>query len=55
LDVKVVQITGIALKLRVRFENDVILVDLGVQSVDLPLSEGIVESVVQSRGRDAEA
>lgn len=49
------QVARIGLKFRIRFQNDVILIDLGEEGVDLPLSEGIVESVVYRRGRDAEA
>jgi hypothetical protein len=49
------QIARIALKFRVRFQNDMILVDLGVEGVDLPLSKGIVKSVVYRCGSDAKA
>ncbi len=49
------QLFRAALKLRVRFQNDVILIQLGVKRVDLPLPEGVVERVVDGGWRDAEA
>ena len=55
LDVDFLQRVGIELELRIGFENDVILVELGVESVDLALSEGVVERVVDGLRRDAEA
>ena len=55
MNVQVLQIARIALKFRVRFQNDLILVDLGIERVDLPLAESIVERVVYGRGRDSEA
>ena len=46
---------GIELELRLGLQNDVILVQLGVESVDLALPEGVVERVVDGLRRDAEA
>jgi hypothetical protein len=45
----------VVLKLRVGFENHVILVELRVHRVDLPLPECIVERVIDSGWSDAEA
>lgn len=36
-------------------QNDVILIDLGVQSVDLALAESIIKRVIDGLRRDSEA
>ena len=41
--------------MRLAFEDDVVLVQLGVHGVDLALAEGVVEGVVDGGGSDAEA
>ena len=40
------ELVGILLELRVALEYHVILVDLGIHGVDLPLTEGVVERVI---------
>src|ERR1035438_7698693 len=45
----------VLLKLRFTFENDMVLVDLGVHRVDLPLTEGVIQRVVYRRGRDSQS
>ena len=55
LDVNIVQRCRIELESRVGFENDVVLVELGVKRIDLPLAESIVKRVVDGLRRDAEA
>ena len=54
LDVQVLQLAGSCWK-RGSLEDDVVLVDLRVHGVDLALAEGVIERVVDGRGRDAEA
>src|SRR5580704_16062033 len=49
------QVAWIALKARQRFEHDVILVQLGIESRNLALAEGVVERVVDHVGGDAHA
>ncbi len=49
------QDVGIALELRQRFEDHMVLVELGVHRVDLALSQGVVKSVVDGRRSDTEA
>ena len=46
---------GILLKLRIDFQNDVVLVELGVDGRDLALSECVVESVVDLLRQNAQA
>ncbi len=45
----------VQLELRIRLENDVILIQLCVHRVDLALPEGVVERVVDGGRCDAEA
>ena len=40
--------------MRFGLQNDVILIQLRVHGVDLPLSEGVVQSVIYGRGRDSQ-
>ena len=53
--VDVIQLRRIALKIRQRFQNDVILVQLGEEGGNLPLAERVVERVVNRLRRDAQA
>ena len=55
LDVELVQLVGIDLELRLRLKNHMVLVQLRVHRVDLPLTEGIVECIVDRRGSDTQA
>lgn len=50
-----VQLIGIQLKLRLALEHDMVLIDLGIHRVDLPLAEGIIESVINRGGRYAKS
>ena len=50
-----VQLVGVELKLRLALENNVVLIHLRVHRVDLPLTEGVVQSVIDGRGRDAQS
>ena len=49
------QLLRIELKFRVRLQNHVILIQLRVERVDLSLSEGVIERVVDGLRSDAEA
>ena len=55
MNVDVVQLPRVLLKLRIGFENHVILIELRVQRVNLPLSESVIQRVVDGRRRYAEA
>ena len=50
-----VQLGRIILEEGIHFQHHVVLVDLGVHRIDLPLAEGVVQGVIDGRGRDAEA
>ena len=50
-----IQLVGIELKLRLAFQNDVVLVHLRIHGADLPLAERVIKSVIDGGGRDAEA
>src|SRR6202035_1236656 len=50
LNIEFVQFVGIKLKLGLRFQNHVILIQLRVHGVDLALAEGVIQSVVDRRG-----
>ena len=47
-----VQFVGVELKLRLTLENNVVLIHLGIHRVNLPLTESVIESVVNGRRRD---
>ena len=49
-----VQLVRIVLKLRLALQNHVVLIHLRVHRVDLPLAEGVVQSVIDGRRRDAQ-
>ena len=49
-----VQFVGIELKLRLTFKNDVVLIHLRIHRADLPLTEGVVQGVIDGRRRDAQ-
>ena len=49
-----VQLVGVQLKLRLALENNVVLIHLRVHRVDLPLAEGVIQSVIDGRRRDAQ-
>ena len=53
--VKILQRVGVLAELRRDLEDDVVLVELGEHDGDQALSEGVVEGVVDGRGRQAEA
>ena len=50
-----IQLGGILLKLRLALQHNVVLVHLRVHRVDLPLAEGVIQSVIDCRRRDAES
>ena len=50
-----IQLVGIKLKLRLTLENHVILIHLRIHRADLPLTESVIQSVVDGRGRDSES
>ncbi len=50
-----VQLVGVQLKLRLRLQNHVVLVQLRVHRIDLPLAERVVERIVDRRRRHAQA
>ena len=49
-----VQLVGIELKLRLTFENDVVLIHLRIHRADLPLTKGVIQCVIDGCRRDAE-
>ena len=50
-----VQLVGIQLKLRFTLENNMVLVYLGIHRADLPLTEGVIQGVIDCRDRDAQS
>src|ERR1700723_42989 len=50
-----IQLVWIQLKLRLTLQNHVILIDLRIHRTDLPLTESVIERVVDGRGRDAKS
>ena len=50
-----VQLVGVQLKLRLTLENNVVLIHLRIHRVDLPLTEGVIQGVIDRRGRDAKS
>jgi hypothetical protein len=50
-----VQFVGVKLKLWLAFENNMVLIHLRVHRVNLPLTEGVIQCVVDGRGRDAKS
>ena len=44
----------IQLKLRLGFQDHMVLVQLRVHRIDLALSKGVIQSVVDGRGRDSQ-
>ena len=50
-----VQLVRVLLKLRFALEHNVILIHLRIHRVDLPLAEGVIQSVIDGRRRDAQA
>ena len=50
-----IELVRVFLKLRLAFEHDMVLIYLGVHGADLPLTEGVVKSVVDGRGCDAKS
>jgi hypothetical protein len=55
LDVDILELFRVALKQRVRFQNDVVLIQLRIKRVDLPLPESVVKRIVDGGWRDAES
>ena len=55
LDVNTFEVSGVALKLRIDFENDAILVALGINRRNLPLRERVVQRIVDILHSDPEA
>ena len=49
------QRSRIELELLLGLQDDVVLIELGVQRVDLALAEGVVKRVVDGLRRDSEA
>ena len=50
-----IQLVGVELKLRLAFQNDVVLVHLRIHGADLPLAERVIKCVIDGGGRDAQA
>ena len=50
-----VQLVGVQLKLRLTLQHNVVLVHLRIHGADLPLTEGVIQSVIDGRGRDAQS
>ena len=55
MNVEVVQHVGVELKMGLALEHDVILIHLRIHRVNLPLAKGVIQRVVDGRGRDAES
>src|SRR5229473_622797 len=55
MDVDIFEGVGRLLELRVGFQHNVILIQLSVDRGDLALAEGVVQSVVDVGGKNAEA
>ena len=55
MDVKTVQIVGVRLKLRFTFEYNVVLIHLRIHGADLPLTEGVIQGVIDGRRRDSQS
>src|ERR1700730_837743 len=49
-----VQLVRVELKRRVTLQHDMVLIELSVHGIDQSLTEGVIESVINRRGRDAE-
>ena len=52
--VKIVQAFGLATLLGIQLQNHVVLIDLGLEFIDLPLAEGVVQRFVDVAGGQAE-
>ena len=50
-----VQVVGIELKLRLTLENNMVLVHLGIHRANLPLTEGVIQGVIDGRRGDAKS
>ena len=48
------QLLRVVLESRIDFQNDVVLAELRVDGRDLPLSEGVIERVIDELQRNAE-
>ena len=53
--VEIVEAFGLAALLGVQLQDHVVLVDLGLELVDLPLAEGVVQRFIDVAGGQAEA
>ncbi len=52
--IEIVQAFGLAALLRIQFQHDLVLVDLGLEFTDLPLAEGVVECLIDIGGGQSE-
>jgi hypothetical protein len=50
-----IQLVGIKLKLRLAFEDDMVLIYLRIHRADLALTKGVVQSVIDGGGSDTKA
>ena len=54
LDIEMIELIGVELKLRLAFKDHVILIHLRIHRIDLALSKGVIQSVVDGRRSDTE-
>ena len=50
-----IQLVRVQLKLRLTFQNNMVLIDLRIHRADLPLTESVIQGVIDGRRRDAKS